>query len=83
VVPVRLPELPPVQFPTVDCRESAWIDLAGFSKDRRARYYSRMAIVRDPDTGKCERRAMGLAGLHIVQKTPAARNDLDFVRAGR
>jgi len=70
VVPVPRPELPPVQFPNGSMVvKSAWIDLAGFSKQLRARYYTRMAMVRDPETGKCERRAMGLAGLHIVQKT--------------
>jgi hypothetical protein len=72
VVPVPRPELPPVQFPDGSIVvKSAWIDLAGLPKQLRARYYSRMALVQDPDTGKCERRAMGLAGLHVVHKTPS------------
>jgi hypothetical protein len=70
VVPVPRPPLPPVQFPNGSIVvKSAWIDLEGFTGEQRGRYYTRTATVRDPETGKCEPRTVGLAGLHIVQKT--------------
>jgi hypothetical protein len=71
-VPVPRPPTPPVQFPNGSIVvKSAWIDMEGFSGDQRARYYTRIATVRDPETGACEGRLVGLAGLHIVQKTPS------------
>jgi hypothetical protein len=62
---------PALQFPdgSIDIK-AAWIDMAGFSDAQRGRYYTRPAIVLDPQSGKCSISTVGLVGLHIVQKTP-------------
>jgi hypothetical protein len=62
---------PPQPFPdgSIDLK-SAWMDLSGFSAAQKARYYTKTAMVLNPDTGRCAAVEMGLVGLHIVQKTP-------------
>jgi len=71
-VPTPKPPQPPVQFPSGSIVvKSAWVEIDGFTEAQRARFYTRRAIVRDPETGKCGRRTVGLLGLHIVQKTPS------------
>jgi hypothetical protein len=71
-VPVPRPAVPPVQFPFGSIAvKSAWVEMKGFGKEQQKRYYTRTAIVRDPDTGKCARETVGLVGLHIIQKTPS------------
>lgn len=50
--------------------KSSWIDMKNITHPER--YYTRMAIVMDPDSGfKCSVKLVGLVGLHIVQKTPS------------
>ncbi|MES1262291.1 MAG: hypothetical protein ABUS49_11195 [Acidobacteriota bacterium] len=71
-VPVPRPPVPPVQFPNGSVVvKSAWVEMAGFSEARQRRFYTRTALVRDPNTGKCAAATVGLVGLHIVQKTPS------------
>jgi hypothetical protein len=58
-----------VTFPngSIDVK-SAWIDM----KDKSpARFYTRTAWVMDPETSTCSQKQVGLAGLHIVIKTPS------------
>jgi hypothetical protein len=72
VVPVPRPDVPPVQFPNGSVVvKSAWVEMEGFSKEQQSRYYTRLATVRDPATGKCGEAKVGLIGLHITQKTPS------------
>lgn len=71
-VPVPRPPVPPVQFPFGSIAvKSAWVEMKGFTKERQKRFYTRSAIVRDPNTGKCGKESVGLLGLHIIQKTPS------------
>jgi hypothetical protein len=64
--------LPAMQFPNGSIAiKAAWVDMTGLPEAQTLRYYTRMAILRDPDTGACSRATVGLAGLHIVQKTPS------------
>jgi hypothetical protein len=71
-VPSPRPELPVVQFPMGSVAiKAAWLDLDGFSDAQKARFYSRVAVVKDPDGGKCSKISMGLVGMHIVVKTPS------------
>jgi hypothetical protein len=64
--------LPAMQFPNGSIAiKAAWLDMAGFSEAHTRRYYTRMAILKDPDTGVCSRVRVGLVGLHVVQKTPS------------
>jgi hypothetical protein len=72
VVPVPRPPVPPVEFPNgAVVVKSAWVEMEGFSEARQRRYYTRMATVRNPDSGKCALAKVGLIGLHITQKTPS------------
>jgi hypothetical protein len=48
--------------------KSAWILMANVPHPER--YYTRTALVLDPETGQCSPQTVGLVGLHIVQKTP-------------
>lgn len=59
-----------VSFPSgaLDVK-SAWVDMANIPHPER--YYTRTALVLDPQTGTCSKRAVGLIGLHIAQKTPS------------
>ncbi len=71
-VPSPRPDLPVVQFPMGSVAiKAAWLDLDGFSDAQKARFYSRLAVVKNPDTGKCSKIPMGLVGMHIVVKTPS------------
>jgi len=71
-VPTPRPDLPVVQFPMGSVAiKAAWLDLDGFSDAQKARFYSRLAVVKEPDSGKCSKIQMGLVGLHIVRKTPS------------
>ena len=71
-VPSPRPELPVVQFPMGSVvLKASWLDLEGFSAEQKARFYSRMATLKDPNTGQCSQVRMGLVGLHIVVKTPS------------
>jgi len=61
----------PVKFQNgaIDVK-SAWIDMKNVPHPDR--YYTRMAIVMDPDSGfNCSLKLVGLVGLHIAQKTPS------------
>ena len=72
VVPVPRPALPPVQFPFGSIAvKSAWVPMKGFTQEQQKRFYTRTALVRDPNTGKCGQETVGLLGLHIIQKTPS------------
>jgi hypothetical protein len=69
-VPSPRPALPVLQFPYGSIAiKAAWLDLKGFPAERRRRFYTRSAIVKDPNSGKCSTITVGLVGLHIVQKT--------------
>jgi len=71
-VPSPRPELPVVQFPMGSVViKAAWLDLQGFSDAQKARFYSRVAFVKDPGSGTCSKIPMGLVGMHIVVKTPS------------
>jgi hypothetical protein len=64
------PPAPVLQFPEGSIAvKAAWIVMKGLPAELRARYFTRMAVVRDPVTGACSREEVGLAGLHIMQKT--------------
>ncbi len=72
VVPSPRPDKPVFQFANGSVAiKAAWLDMAGISRARRKRFYTRSAIVKDPATGKCSSVTVGLVGLHIVQKTPS------------
>ena len=72
VVPSPRPNVPVFQFANGSIAiKAAWLDMAGFSRARRKRFYTRSAMVKDPATGKCSSVTVGLVGLHIVQKTPS------------
>ena len=59
-VPVPRPPVPPVQFPVGSIVvKSAWIEMDGFSPEQRRRYYTRVAMVKNPDTGKCASALVG------------------------
>lgn len=67
------PNSPPaLQFPngSIDVK-AAWVDMTGFSDAQRARFYTREATVLDSQSGTCSKLTVGLAGLHIVSKTPS------------
>jgi hypothetical protein len=71
-VPRPRPPEPVLQFPNGSIVvKAAWLDLRGLAKSLQKRFYTRTAIVKDPDTGKCSAVAMALVGLHVVQKTPS------------
>jgi hypothetical protein len=48
--------------------KSAWILMKDIPHPER--YYTRTALVLDPQSGNCSPETVGLVGLHIVQKTP-------------
>ena len=63
---------PAMQFPNGSLAlKAAWLDMTGFSDERVQRFYTRMAILKDPASGACSRVKVGLVGLHVVQKTPS------------
>src|SRR5262245_17723805 len=62
--------VPAMQFPNGSLAlKAAWVDMTGFSEAQTRRYYTRTAILKDPDKGTCSRVTVGLVGLHVVQKT--------------
>jgi hypothetical protein len=64
--------VPAMQFPDGSLAiKAAWLDMTGFDEARVQRYYTRSAILKDPDRGTCSRVRVGLVGLHVVQKTPS------------
>ncbi len=72
VIPVPRPLTPPVEFPNGSIViKSAWIETEGLTEAQKKRIYIRMAIVKDPGTGKCRKTPVGLLGIHVVQKTPS------------
>ena len=48
--------------------KSSWIDMTGIAHSER--FHTRTAWVKNLSTGVCEKKTVGLVGLHIVQKTP-------------
>jgi hypothetical protein len=48
--------------------KSSWIDMTGIPHPER--FHTRTAWVKNLGTGVCEKKTVGLVGLHIVQKTP-------------
>jgi hypothetical protein len=69
-IPSPRPPLPLIQFPIGSIAiKAAWLDLRGMPAEQRRRFYTRSAIVKDPNTGKCSAVRVGLVGLHIIQKT--------------
>jgi hypothetical protein len=63
----NLPMKKPFRDGALDVK-SAWMLMTGVSHPER--YYTRPALVLDPETGQCSIEEVGLVGLHIVQKTP-------------
>jgi len=63
----NIPMSGPFQNSALDVK-SAWILMTGVAHPER--YYTRNAIVLDPQSGQCSTVQIGLVGLHIVQKTP-------------
>ena len=71
-VPSPRPDLPVVQFPMGSVvLKAAWLDMEGFTDAQKARFYLRMATVKDPNDGHCSKIRVGLVGLHIMVKTPS------------
>ena len=71
-IPDPKPAEPVLRFPDGSVvLKASWLDMDGFTEAEKSRYYARPVIVRDASTGKCSAVTMGLAGLHIVQKTPS------------
>ncbi len=69
-VPSPRPVLPVMQFPFGSMAiKAAWLDVRGLSTEQRRKFYTRSAIVKDPNSGECSAIRVGLVGLHIVQKT--------------
>lgn len=62
----NLPMAAPFQNGALDVK-SAWMLMKNVARPER--YYTRTALVLDPETGKCSAMLVGLVGLHIVQKT--------------
>jgi hypothetical protein len=48
--------------------KAAWIDMQDI--ERPERFHTRDAWLFNPATGRCEKKTVGLVGLHIVTKTP-------------
>lgn len=48
--------------------KSSWIDMTGIAHPER--FHTRTAWIKNISTGVCEKKTVGLVGLHIVQKTP-------------
>jgi hypothetical protein len=48
--------------------KSSWIDMQGI--ERPERFHTRDAWLLDPATNQCQKKTVGLVGLHIVTKTP-------------
>jgi len=70
-IPSPRPPAPVLHFPDGSIAlKAAWIMMKGLPEELRQRYYTRMAFVRDPANGQCSRVEVGLAGLHVMQKTP-------------
>jgi hypothetical protein len=70
-IPTPRPDLPVLQVPIGSVSvKASWIEMAGLPEAIRKRYYTRMAIVKSVNTGECSRVLVGLAGLHIMHKTP-------------
>ena len=64
--------VPAMQFPNGSLAiKAAWLDMKGFTEAQTQRYYTRTAILKDPDSGACSPATVGLVGLHVVQKTPS------------
>ncbi len=71
-VPRPRPERPVVEFPMGSIAvKSAWIDVEGLPPALVKRFYTRPALVKRAGGAGCERRTIGLVGLHIAQKTPS------------
>jgi hypothetical protein len=71
-VPEAAGQIPAMQFPNGSLAiKAAWVEMTGFTDAQTQRYYTRTAILKDPDTGACSRVTVGLVGLHVVQKTPS------------
>ena len=51
--------------------KTAWIDVDGLPEPLVRRFYTRTVIVKRATGDGCERRTMGLIGVHIAKKTPS------------
>ncbi len=70
-IPSPRPKTPVIEFPLGSIAlKAAWVEMAGFSPEQVRRFYTRQAMILDPATGQCSRATVGLAGLHVMQKTP-------------
>lgn len=69
-VPRPRPETPVINFPTGSIAvKTAWIDVEGLPEPLVRRFYTRTMTVKRAAGDGCERRSMGLIGMHIAQKT--------------
>ena len=71
-VPRPRPDRPVMDFPMGSIAvKTAWIDMDGMPESLVKRFYTRTAMVKRATGGGCDRKTIGLAGLHIAQKTPS------------
>jgi hypothetical protein len=71
-VPRPRPETPVINFPMGSIAvKTAWVDVEGLPGPLVRRFYTRTMTVKRATGEGCERRSMGLVGMHIAQKTPS------------
>jgi hypothetical protein len=62
--------IPPLKFPTGSVEiKAGWRNLTGVAPAQQATYFRATAQLLDPVSGKCTATTMGLAALHIINKT--------------
>jgi hypothetical protein len=71
-VPRPRPDTPVIDFPMGSIAvKTAWVDVDGLPEALVRRIYTRFMAVKRAAGNGCERRTMGLIGVHIAQKTPS------------
>jgi hypothetical protein len=71
-VPRPRPDTPVIDFPMGSIAvKTAWVDVEGFPEPLVRRFYTKTMTVKRATGPGCERRSMGLIGVHIAQKTPS------------
>ncbi len=71
-IPRPRPDVPVVNFPMGSIAvKTAWVDIEGLPAPLVRRFYTRTVNVKRAAGDGCERRTMGLVGLHIAKKTPS------------
>ncbi len=71
-IPRPRPDVPVINFPMGSIAvKTAWVDVEGLPAPLVRRFYTRTVNVKRAAGDGCERRTMGLIGVHIAQKTPS------------